>query len=195
MIRRPPRSTLFPYTTLFRSAMRVRRASQRDEQVASVDLALAGRRAQPDFHLAPRATADRLDRSLEHHVDAVVREDRADRLGDVGVLAGRELRGLVDHGDAAAEAPECLRHLEAHIAAAEHDQMRGKPIELQRLDMGQRRGAAQPRNIGHGRMRAEIEKDPLALEPPYSALGHPGFDRPGRNEAPLTENEIQAVYL
>ena len=44
--------------------------------------------------------------------------------------------------------------------------MRGKPIELQRLDMGQRRGAAQPGNIGNGGMRAEIEKDPLALETP-----------------------------
>src|SRR3712207_7218680 len=30
MIRRPPRSTLFPYTTLFRSANRRRRAVRRD---------------------------------------------------------------------------------------------------------------------------------------------------------------------
>src|SRR5256885_12672705 len=29
MIRRPPRSTLFPYTTLFRSGLRVRRAQPR----------------------------------------------------------------------------------------------------------------------------------------------------------------------
>src|SRR3989442_2191785 len=29
MIRRPPRSTLFPYTTLFRSALRVRHRSHR----------------------------------------------------------------------------------------------------------------------------------------------------------------------
>src|SRR2546430_11180940 len=35
MIRRPPRSTLFPYTTLFRSPSRVRRATRRH--------ALAGR--------------------------------------------------------------------------------------------------------------------------------------------------------
>src|SRR2546430_16766706 len=32
MIRRPPRSTLFPYTTLFRSPSRNRPASDRDEQ-------------------------------------------------------------------------------------------------------------------------------------------------------------------
>src|SRR3712207_7341028 len=32
MIRRPPRSTLFPYTTLFRSGHAVRVPQQRDEQ-------------------------------------------------------------------------------------------------------------------------------------------------------------------
>src|SRR5256885_7303481 len=31
MIRRPPRSTLFPYTTLFRSRRRQRRAPRRDD--------------------------------------------------------------------------------------------------------------------------------------------------------------------
>src|SRR2546425_4977339 len=32
MIRRPPRSTLFPYTTLFRSRLAVERGSRRDER-------------------------------------------------------------------------------------------------------------------------------------------------------------------
>src|SRR3712207_7829203 len=41
MIRRPPRSTLFPYTTLFRSAARVR---QRDGQQAEAE----GREADAD---------------------------------------------------------------------------------------------------------------------------------------------------
>src|SRR2546421_8817703 len=34
MIRRPPRSTLFPYTTLFRSRNRVEHVSRRDEEHA-----------------------------------------------------------------------------------------------------------------------------------------------------------------
>src|SRR3712207_7168355 len=38
MIRRPPRSTLFPYTTLFRSA--ARRRVLRDTQVFALDLLL-----------------------------------------------------------------------------------------------------------------------------------------------------------
>src|SRR5256885_2514242 len=36
MIRRPPRSTLFPYTTLFRSKIVVRRASKRWKERASL---------------------------------------------------------------------------------------------------------------------------------------------------------------
>src|SRR2546427_6737941 len=56
MIRRPPRSTLFPYTTLFRSRPgHVRRARQ------------LGRRAQPEGNAAPHAGgAHRRDRSEEH---------------------------------------------------------------------------------------------------------------------------------
>src|SRR2546426_5348221 len=53
MIRRPPRSTLFPYTTLFRSHV----VSRRTEAVAIEDCADAdaigerdGRRAVPGFH-------------------------------------------------------------------------------------------------------------------------------------------------
>src|SRR2546428_1176111 len=35
MIRRPPRSTLFPYTTLFRSAVLLRRVAQQLEDLAA----------------------------------------------------------------------------------------------------------------------------------------------------------------
>src|SRR5258705_9790990 len=42
MIRRPPRSTLFPYTTLFRSALfRVHRADQHEARVVRVRNAVA----------------------------------------------------------------------------------------------------------------------------------------------------------
>src|SRR3712207_7202357 len=43
MIRRPPRSTLFPYTTLFRSAVR---PAREEHAVARRELALAPRVAQ-----------------------------------------------------------------------------------------------------------------------------------------------------
>src|SRR3712207_8203654 len=43
MIRRPPRSTLFPYTTLFRS--RVRRAVHTDDDAAGTGLRIGARSA------------------------------------------------------------------------------------------------------------------------------------------------------
>src|SRR3712207_7252514 len=42
MIRRPPRSTLFPYTTLFRSLQRQRGGRSRDQLAQGDHVALAG---------------------------------------------------------------------------------------------------------------------------------------------------------
>src|SRR3989442_2700010 len=71
MIRRPPRSTLFPYTTLFRSLATVLRQKVIDDEIASFDeLCLAGvlaRMALPDEHfLQLVAVLRRLGRSEEH---------------------------------------------------------------------------------------------------------------------------------
>src|SRR5687767_15246365 len=45
MIQRPPRSTLFPYTTLFRSACRYRRRASRPSSRRPLELRLARRGA------------------------------------------------------------------------------------------------------------------------------------------------------
>ena len=100
---------------------------------------------------------------------------------------------MFDHGDSAAEAPQSLRHFEADIAAAEHDQMRGKPIELERLDMRQRSGLGQPGNVGNGRVRTQIEKDLLALKAPCPSLREPNFDCLGSDEAAFAKNEVQTI--
>src|SRR5258708_11388391 len=56
MIRRPPRSTLFPYTTLFRSALRARHLVQQDFHNAFADV---------DVVVSPGATTP-APRSEEH---------------------------------------------------------------------------------------------------------------------------------
>src|SRR2546427_9628253 len=72
MIRRPPRSTLFPYTTLFRS--RVRRAHLE----ASIQRCLVGRgRAQGDRNRGGRALRPRDRRRLRR--SCARRRARADR--------------------------------------------------------------------------------------------------------------------
>src|SRR3712207_8904018 len=76
MIRRPPRSTLFPYTTLFRSDGTVEHARGRLEAVSRAELGHAHEhargladRAGPDEPAAPRGgvhQALRDERSEEH---------------------------------------------------------------------------------------------------------------------------------
>src|SRR2546422_5762819 len=65
MIRRPPRSTLFPYTTLFRSALAdpidnaaQHRHRQRHADMAEPLLDLVGQLDDVDLHAAARRTGD-----------------------------------------------------------------------------------------------------------------------------------------
>src|SRR3989449_11033212 len=86
MIRRPPRSTLFPYTTLFRSVGRYAQALRDGEPVGSARDALeqAVRRRQ------------RLGVELERRVDDAHRLRRE-------LLEGAQVRGGERHGAAAGE--------------------------------------------------------------------------------------------
>src|SRR3712207_8088406 len=71
MIRRPPRSTLFPYTTLFRSCLDPRHDARRIDSPleagtrVGIDIVPAARRAG-DFGLEPRAFQEDLGRLLGH---------------------------------------------------------------------------------------------------------------------------------
>src|SRR2546425_5687252 len=66
MIRRPPRSTLFPYTTLFRSRWPPCNLRRTLEPNARQDLCRRPRRNQNDEGSAPPPPARRGSRSEEH---------------------------------------------------------------------------------------------------------------------------------
>src|SRR3712207_8444988 len=80
MIRRPPRSTLFPYTTLFRSLDQQRAAEQDAEVDAEKRDDGCGRRRQPVAQdhatLAQALRPGCADVVLVHHVDQVRPQDR-----------------------------------------------------------------------------------------------------------------------
>src|SRR3712207_7107168 len=67
MIRRPPRSTLFPYTTLFRSRLAV---NDRIGQVADDHVLPARRRLREGVLLRPGQAAEEADLDVEGGVDA-----------------------------------------------------------------------------------------------------------------------------
>src|SRR5687767_15573596 len=102
MIRRPPRSTLFPYTTLFRSARApVREAGKADVQR---DLSLAVERVRSARHLArgflalvedarPRRPGDRRTARLSHRDQPCVErsEEHTSELQSLAYLVCRLL--------------------------------------------------------------------------------------------------------
>src|SRR5256885_13291396 len=66
MIRRPPRSTLFPYTTLFRSRARSASASPRIQDSSNaLEPMTTGRPAQEETH-DEKSSASAASRSEEH---------------------------------------------------------------------------------------------------------------------------------
>src|SRR5437763_12562041 len=67
MLRRPPRSTLFPYTTLFRSHDEPRRGRPWEDLVEHVCQRLAVRRVREIAGEQRRGARDRLDRRSEEH--------------------------------------------------------------------------------------------------------------------------------
>src|SRR5205823_7463605 len=99
MIRRPPRSTLFPYTTLFRSRKRVHR----------------GLHEQDDRHPGERRRASRSEehtselQSLAYLVCRLLLEKKKTKLVGLGVsplidgAAACRIRGLVQHHTACTE--------------------------------------------------------------------------------------------
>src|SRR5690349_23696778 len=74
MIQRPPRSTLFPYTTLFRSPRRgIRRRERRERRLHSA-------RRDPVAGIAERAAEGELERETEHVVRRLARDRKSTRL-------------------------------------------------------------------------------------------------------------------
>src|SRR2546430_14963489 len=94
MIRRPPRSTLFPYTTLFRSPTRVeapdRRATRGDEQHEAQEQRRPAPREPPDDPRDSRARAGRF-RLAADPVDSDRLPDVPDALLPAGLPSERQL--------------------------------------------------------------------------------------------------------
>src|SRR2546426_2098659 len=74
MIRRPPRSTLFPYTTLFRSAARLHRdAAAAPSSRAAARIGSAGTRTAPPAPTAARRRSEEHTSELQSPCNLVCR--------------------------------------------------------------------------------------------------------------------------
>src|SRR3989449_3257763 len=111
MIRRPPRSTLFPYTTLFRSRVTPRPQRQRDAAQARRDRRPLGGGLHGARRLAPAAGPGRPSGVTRRGPDSSAPRPRA-RRGDGGrtriLRGGCTARPRTVHGAAACAAPPGL---------------------------------------------------------------------------------------
>src|SRR6266516_3159085 len=185
MIRRPPRSTLFPYTTLFRSpdesdALRsvpgrkgVRRApADRALQEISRRGGALARHAQAPRVEARRALSRRLD--LARNQEELTLSSRSDSAGPRGlpfrlrVSRPRRARGV---GHTGQDRRDTRRMKEMEGFAEEHDgeqraeggqQMEG---EARRIGADDRHAAVPADEGGYGRSQADVERRGDALRP------------------------------
>src|SRR2546422_6923156 len=159
MIRRPPRSTLFPYTTLFRSLRNTepirmglgvgeRRAGRLFHHVAELarqaQISLAAHHARLDEH---DVAADRRVIHPRGHADLVlprhalgVDPGPADEIGDVGSVHG-DARSLPDRdltGDLAAQLADLALQLAyARLARVARDDLSERRVGHRELFRGQ----------------------------------------------------------
>src|SRR5690349_23019429 len=80
MIRRPPRSTLFPYTTLFRSSTRQKRSSTPSPARAGLTWSCGPTETPPEISTTSAASSAPASRSEEHTSELQSRRDLVCRL-------------------------------------------------------------------------------------------------------------------
>jgi hypothetical protein len=86
-----------------------------------------------------------------------------------------------------------LRQLEARIAAADHDQVRGQVIKLERLDVRERPRLGKAGNFGNSGMRSDIEKDLIGHERARSSAMHGHFKSLRRDKAAAAHDQFGAA--
>ena len=120
---------------------------------------------------------DAIDGGPGQDLDPLVPEESLDRLGHVRVFAVDQRAVPFDDGHAAAEAAEGLRQLEAHVAAAQDDQVLREVVQVQGLDVGQRARLREAGGVIDPGTRPGVDHDGLAAERPGPARVERDLDR------------------
>src|SRR5260370_4525306 len=116
------------------------------------------------------------------------------RIGDIFILASKQLRSTLQNGDTASETDECLREFQANIATAENDQMAGKAIEFECLYVRERFRGTKAGDVGDSRGSAEIQEHAVALQTAHSAVAQSNLNGLRSNEAALAQDNLGAAF-
>ena len=128
--------------------------------------------------------------SAEQHFDSFVVKQIKESCADVRIFPLGELRASFDHGHLRSEPPYRLREFKAYIASANHYEMTWQTIEIEHLDMGHRIRCGEPGNIGHRRVRTQVEEHTFADNPSSAAIVERDLNRFRSNEAAFTHDQF-----
>src|SRR5262245_30150968 len=100
---------------------------------------------------------------------------------------------MLNHSHIAAETAIRLCQFQANVSAAEHDQVRGHAVKLERHDVGERPGVSEPSDGRDYCARSCVEKYTLA--PKYSSSADPQthLQRFRRHEPPISHDQFGAA--
>src|SRR4029077_18313778 len=130
------------------------------------------------------------DMSADQHLDSFVVKQIKESGADVRIFPLGELRASFDHGHIRSEPPRRLREFKAYIAAANHYEMTWQAIEIERLDMGHWIRRCEPGNIGHRRVRTQVEEHTFADNPSSAAIVERDLNGSRSNEAAFTHDQF-----
>src|ERR1700722_1073317 len=130
------------------------------------------------------------DMSTEQHLDSFVVKQIKESGADVRIFPLGQLRALFDHSHIRSEPPYRLREFKPDIAAANHYEMTWQTIEIERLDMGHRTRRGEPWNIGHRRVRTQVEEHTFANNPSSAAVVERDLNRSRSDEAAFTHDQF-----
>ncbi len=129
------------------------------------------------------------------HHDTFVAQHRQDRGRDVAIFPSGELWSHLDDRHTAAEAAIGLGQFQSDIAAADDEQVVGQPIELERLDIGERLCRRKAGNLRDHGVRPEIENHPMAGQHARAAIVQAHLDGLRRDEPARTHDQLGAARL
>src|SRR5258708_29046618 len=96
MIRRPPRSTLFPYTTLFRSRLEAQAGAERD--LPRIDVVAAGRQLDHAGHGLRDRKSTRLNSShqiISYAVFCLKKKTTGERISSIDYIRNAASAGVI----------------------------------------------------------------------------------------------------
>src|SRR5580698_1538925 len=103
--------------------------------------------------------------------------------------------GALQNCYSAPETTERLCKLQANIAASDHDEVLGQPVQFKNIDVRHRLGFAQARSRRNSRMRAQIQKYPLAGNRSRSSIVEIHLKRLWASESGVAHHQFSAGLL